>query len=373
MSESNFTDVVILAGGFGERLWPASKPDFPKQFMSLEDGTSFLQSAVLRALSINPEGKIIIVTRKDILNQVCIQCSQLKEKVTAQQKEKLAEDLLVIAEPCARHTCAPILLSCKYLDKCTGSSRHTVLVLASDHVIMPEEAFASDCKKAAKMADEGNFVCFAINPTEPSTGYGYIKGGECLDSENSVFKIDTFKEKPDAETAKAYVESGNYWWNSGMFGFTSEFFQKEIAEQEKDIAKDFEVFDSNVLPEIDLIENVRTLSRWAPMEQVYSKVKAIAVDNAVAEKTSKAVVVKASFNWDDVGSWDALEKFFTKKNPFVTEVEAENNFVYSDIPVAMCGVKDLIVVVKNGKCLVMKKGKSNLMREVVKKINPADK
>ena len=158
-----------------------------------------------------------------------------------------------------------------------------------------------------------------------------------------------------------------------MFGFTSEFFQKEIAEQEKDIAKDFEVFDSNVLPEIDLIENVRTLSRWTPMEQVYSKVKAIAVDNAVAEKTSKAVVVKASFNWDDVGSWDALEKFFTKKNPFVTEVEAENNFVYSDIPVAMCGVKDLIVVVKNGKCLVMKKGKSNLMREVVKKINPADK
>ncbi|WP_296828871.1 mannose-1-phosphate guanylyltransferase [Treponema sp.] len=368
---SNFTDIVILAGGFGERLWPASKADFPKQFLSLQNGMSFLQSAVVRSLAVSPAGKILILTRQDILKEMTLQCAGLKKFVNEAQWEKICKDLIIIAEPCARHTAAPLLLASKYLKLSDPSFTHNILVLASDHIISPVEKFVADSKKAAEAAEKGNFVCFAIKPTEPSTGYGYIKMGQSMKElqnlSEDVYKIEQFKEKPDLETAKSYLASGKYCWNSGMFGFTADFFENEMALCEPDVANAFTDFTENNLPLEENMNGIKYISQWKAMEEAYKGVKSIAVDNAIAERTSKAVVVSADFGWDDVGSWDAFEKLFDK-NENTVEVESKDNFVYSDIPVALCGVEGLTVVIKNGKALVLKKGSGSLMREVVKEV-----
>lgn len=367
----NFTDIVILAGGFGERLWPASRADFPKQFLSLQNKISFLQSAIIRSLAVSPSGKILILTRRDILEEVSLQCAALKNFVSEEEWKKVCDDLIIIAEPCARHTAAPLLLAAKYLKLSDLSKKHSILVLASDHIISPVEKFIKDSKTACEACEKGYFVCFAIKPTEPSTGYGYIKMGQSLkESEGfceDVYKIEEFKEKPDLEKAKSYLSSGKYCWNSGMFAFTADFFENEMQLCERDVADAFSNFSKNNLPSFEVLNGIKYISKWPSMEEAYKNVKAIAVDNAIAERTSKAVVVSADFTWDDVGSWDAFEKLFDK-NENTVEIESKNNFVYSDLPVALCGVEDLTVIVKNGKVLVMKKGKSSLMRDLVKEV-----
>lgn len=367
MIDSSFTDVVILAGGIGERLWPASRPDNPKQFIKLEDGISFLQASVLRALYLKPRGKILVITRADLLKPMCEQCAGLMDGLSSEDREKLEKDLCVIAEPLARHTTAPILLACRYI-KATGRDDGTVLVLASDHVITPVEKFASDCKKAAELAEKGSFVCFSIPPTEASTGYGYIRQGESLSEDGSCFKIAQFKEKPDADTARQYLESGQYFWNSGMFGFTCSFFERELLELEPDVSRAFDSLRNSADPQIKTCCGISYIDDWDLMMKAYETVPAIAVDNALAEKTTHAASVKASFNWDDVGSWDSFEKHFEHNIGEIASEDAGNNFVYSDIPVALCGVEDLIVVIKNGRALVMKKASSGRMRNLVKKI-----
>ncbi len=371
---TSFSDVIILAGGFGERLWPASRPEHPKQFLALADGISFLQAAVLRALAVKPTGKILIITREELIKPIAEHCASLASKVTAEEQEKLSKDLLIIAEPCPRHTCAPLVLACRYLELADKEERsHTMLVLTSDHVIGPIANFAADCSKAAKTAQEGYFVCFSIPPTEPSTGYGYIRMGEALSADATVATIAQFKEKPDAETARAYLESGMYAWNSGMFAFTDKFFMQEVKSYVPDIYESFKTFDGAAAPQAKTISGISYISGWQPMTDAYSTVTAIAVDNAIAERTVRAATVKASFSWDDVGSWDAFEKYFKENDDKTVEVRAANNFVYSDIPVALCGVEGLVVVIKNGCALIMKKGASGHMRELVKEVKKSGK
>lgn len=367
-----FTDVVILAGGFGERLWPASKADYPKQFLSINDGISFLQNAIIRSLALKPEGKIVIATRDGLQNEISKQCESLAINFENQSRtwesEKIKKDILVISEPVAKHTTAPIILTCHLLKLINPNINHSILVLTSDHIIEPVEAFVKDAEKAFITAGTNHFVCFGISPTEPSTGYGYIQTGNALDNENTVFKIDSFKEKPDYETAKAYLKSGNCWWNSGMFAFNADFFINELMLCTPEIAKCFEHIKNTTLPTITKINNIDNIYSWNEMNLAYEKTPSIAIDISVAEKTKEAYIVLASFNWDDVGSWDSFEKH-SKGEGKTALVDSNNCFVYSDIPVAICGLDDITVVIKNGKALVMKKGKSSLVREAVKKIS----
>ena len=363
---------IILAGGFGERLWPASRPDYPKQFMSLSSGISFLQSAILRALALHPSGKIIIITRQDLLQPVSEHCAHLTIQVDDYEREKIRNDLYIIAEPCAKHTCAPIMLSCCIVELFDKNTEHTMLVLASDHIIGPVKLFLEDSKKASEQAKKGKFVCYAIPPNEPSTGYGYIKEGNPLTEDKDIFEIAQFKEKPNLETAKQYISSGEYYWNSGMFAFTSSFFKSELKKCEPSVYNAFEDFSTFTLPAQRTINGINYIADWVPMKNAYNIVPSVAVDNAIAEKTKNAVAIKATFEWDDVGSWDAFEKLFTENAGKTVEIKSRNNFVFSDIPVALCGVKDLVVVIKNGSALVMKKGSSGLMREVVKQVKQID-
>lgn len=363
-----FSDVIILAGGFGERLWPASRPDFPKQFLSINEGISFLQNAIIRSLALKPKGKIIIATRKGLEEQISIQCSSLAKKLSANDCEKIFNDVLIVAEPMAKHTTAPVILCCHLLNKIDPSQKHSVMVLTSDHIITPVENFTSDAEKAYECALKDRFVTFGIRPTEPSTGYGYIQTGIADDNEKTVLKISSFKEKPDAETAKKYLESGNCWWNSGMFAFGCDFFINELKNCTPEIASSFENIPNEKEPSISKLNGIDFVSEWQAMCESYEKTIPMAIDIAVAEKTSHAWTVLASFMWDDVGSWDSFEKHSNGEGKKVL-VEAKNNFVYSDIPVAICGLDDITVVIKNGKALIMKKGCSAMVREVVKKID----
>ncbi len=363
------TDIIILAGGFGERLWPASSPSHPKQFMALNDNISFLQESLKRALALKISGKIIVVTRKDIENECVRQIKTLAERCEDTDAKKLLGESIVLAEPSPKHTSAAIMIGVELVQKLENESPHVFLVLTSDHVISPVKNFVKDCKNAAKMAESGNFVCFAIPPSEPSTGYGYIKAGEDLTGDDFAFRIENFEEKPELETAIKYLESGNYFWNSGMFSFDGNMFLKEMNQCSPKIYNSFLPVINGKKPVLKQNDGVYTIKSWKEMDLSYQNVPPVAVDKSIAEKTKNAAVIKATFNWTDVGSWDSFSELCTKPvNNKIAEIECSNNFVYSDIPVSLCGVSDLIVVVKNGKLLVMKKGKSSLVREAVKTI-----
>ena len=363
-----FTDVIILAGGFGERLWPASSAKFPKQFMSLEGGDSFLQAAIHRAEALNISGCILVITRKEIADTVINQCSSLEANVL--------DKLFVLNEPKPIHTAGAAALGCHFLKKLFPDKEHTILVMTSDHVITPVEAFVSDTEKAYKVAKENNFVCYAIPPEYPCTGFGYIKAGKPLESILSdvdaglsagkntppdLFIIDNFKEKPDEKTAKQYVEQG-YFWNSGMFGFSADFFLSELERHEPVVYGAFSQLKDTPDPELVVRNGVRCMETWKGLYEVYKKSPKVSIDNGIAEKTDKACAVKASFAWKDIGTWDTFSSLFTDNPETTANLDSENCFVYSDIPVALCGVSDLIVVVKNNRVLVMKKGCSQLAK-----------
>ncbi len=363
------TDVIIMAGGFGERLWPASSALFPKQFMALDGENSFMQTSILRALSVRPSGKILIVTRKDIEDECCKQVNDLASRLSKEDGEKLLSDCVVISEPCGRHTSAAILTGLYFVKKTSAEKKHTFLVLTSDHVIGPTELFASDCQSAAKAAEDGKFVCFAIPPTEPATGFGYIKAGKDLYSDEKVFEIDNFKEKPSLEIAKIYISDGNYWWNSGMFAFTADFLENEMEKCTHSVYEAFAPVKNGNAPTLSKDDSISVLSSWPELEETYKNVPEIAIDKSIAEKTKSAACVKAHFNWTDVGSWETFSELSTgSAKETSADIDGKGNFIYSDLPVALCGVENLIVVVKNGKVLVMKRGCGQLVREAVKKL-----
>lgn len=363
------TDVIIMAGGFGERLWPASSPSHPKQFMALNDNISFLQDSLLRSLALKVPGRIVIVTRRDIETECARQVKALAKRSDDSDAKKLLGDTVVLAEPSPKHTSAAIMSGVELVNKLDRNTRHVFLVLTSDHVIKPAEQFVKDCLNAASAAENGKFVCFSIAPTEPSTGYGYIKAGEDLTGEGHTFKIENFKEKPDKETARRYFDSGKYFWNSGMFAFEGRMFLDEMKSCTPKVSASFAGVEKGPSPSLKQIDGVYALDSWPELDIAYQSVPSVAVDKSIAEKSQNTAVVKASFSWTDVGSWDTFSELCTNpSNSAVVQVECSDNFVYSDIPVSLCGVSGLIVVEKNGKLLVMKKGMSSLVREAVRKI-----
>lgn len=361
-----FTDVVILAGGFGERLWPASRPDFPKQFMTLGGGMSFFQYAVVRALALRPSGKIIVVTRDGLQDRIAESCAMLTEKVSSSDADKIRADLIVVAEPFPKHTTAPVILSSILVRKFDPDSDHSMIVLTSDHIIEPVSAFAADAEKAFVSASKNHIVTFGIQPYEPSTGYGYIMTGDEEEGNSQVYRVDEFREKPDRQTAERYIASGNCRWNSGMFAFRCGFFESELKRCAPEIYDAFSAVADGAMPEISSLRGIRYIAPWREMIESYTRTPAVAIDKSVAEKTRSAYSVLASFSWDDVGSWDSFEKHCDNKTENGILVESSECFIYSDIPVAVCGLDGITVVIKNNKALVMRKGASDLVRKAVR-------
>ena len=342
-------NVFILAGGSGTRLWPASLNEYPKQFIKIQGEKSLLNLTIERALSLDIPGEIIIITLKSQLDDVIKECAPYKD----------TGKIVVLPEPVARNTATALASAAWWLKK-EGKGATTSLILPADHLIEGIELFKKNTIEADALAREDFLVTFGIPPAYPETGYGYIKKGI---SHKTGYKVESFMEKPDIETAKHFLHDGGYFWNSGMFVFKMDVFLNEIGKYSPDIIDSFSKLDK--LPEPYQKEGIKIIMEGNEVERAYKKSPSISIDYAVMEKTSLAAMVSADFSWNDIGSWDQFDtiiKNFEWAELF--EVGSSNNSVFSDIPVALCGVEDLIIVIKNGKALVCKKGASQKVKEL---------
>jgi mannose-1-phosphate guanylyltransferase/mannose-1-phosphate guanylyltransferase/mannose-6-phosphate isomerase len=382
-----FNDCIIMAGGSGTRLWPASNAQNPKQFLSLPGGKSFFSAAVDRALGVidtEGDGRVIIVAGKSHVPHIITACANYK----ARDKKHM----VVIPEPAARNTAPAISCAVTYTDWASGQDRN-ILVLTSDHIIEPLDIFKANAAAAAAFASQDKLVIFGISPKTPETGYGYIEAAEPLTipgqrvslkrydkpAEPGVFKVASFREKPDRETAEKFLAEGHFYWNSGMFAFSSRFILEELRKNAPGVILPFNKLRAPGEQSYTLIKGVKVLQDWPDLEEAYDTVQGISFDYALAERCGQTVMVEAGFEWFDVGSWDEYIKLAGNTEAEVYSSGSKGCFVNADIPVALCGVEDLIVVVRSGKngvppsVLISKKGESQRVREIVEKIKAADR
>jgi len=325
---------LILAGGSGTRLFPLSREHFPKQFIKLLDDESLFQKTVKRALLFSKPKDIYIVTNKNHRFMVIEQLSEIGVET---------ENILV--EPAAKNTLPAIYFGIKRILEENGSSK--VAVLPSDHLLEVNESYIAAFKAAENLADD-YLVTFGIKPTRPHTGYGYIKPGESI---RQGYRVDRFVEKPAFELAKQYVSEG-YLWNSGMFLFDSDVFMEECRKLAPEVVGAFE--DS--------------------IDEAYSKVPEISVDNGIMEKTDRAAVVILDTFWSDIGSFDAVYDVMGKdgeenavKGEYIG-VDSKSNLIVSDRLVATIGIKDMVIVDTKDVVLICPKKDAQRVKEVVKRL-----
>ena len=358
-------NVFILAGGSGTRLWPASNKNNPKQFLTVKDGKSLILLTIERALNLAPDIQVFIITLKDQMDGIINECNKLK---------KGRDRIFILPEPAARNTAPAIAVCASYLiEHSRGSEK--ILVLPADHLIEPASAFAVNVEEAEQLAEKDYLVTFGIKPDYPSSAYGYIETG---DKELNGFRVNSFKEKPNKQTAEKFIQKGNYFWNSGMFVFKAERFWEELETGSPEIASVFTGIGEN--QPVTQKNGIKIIMDNKRTEDVYKKSPKNSIDYAVMEKCSKVALVPATFDWNDIGSWDEMAELPPSpvsglQSPSLFSIESKNNFILSDIPVALCGVEDLMVIQKNGSLLICRKGKGQLVKdavELIKKQNHTD-
>ena len=342
---------LILAGGSGTRLWPASRAATPKQYLSFDGGPSYLQQALLRARAVASD-LTVVVTAEDQVEAVATQHAALGAAAGG-------EACCIVGEPAARNTAPAIALGARVAARLSGSAADpALLVLSSDHAIEPEEAFVSDVRAGQRLAQQGWLTTFGIRPTRPETGYGYLElGAELSDG----FQVAAFHEKPDRETAGRFLAAGGFLWNAGIFLFPLELLTTELQCHAAEIAA---ALERTAVPLPAAGRGPAIVAPTPELRATYRDLAAISIDYALMERSSRVAAVRASFRWSDVGSWDELARIATGDAP-VAETEARRNTVFSDLPVALAGVDDLVVVVRNGAVLVTRKGRTQLVRDAV--------
>lgn len=332
--------VVILAGGGGTRLFPLSRQGYPKQFLKIGDEASLLAQTIQRFLPVAAAADLVIVTNKEYLHHV-----------QAELKACDIEDAHIILEPVARNTAPAIALAARYcIEKLGASDDEVIFVTPADHIIQPVDVFCKSVKIAADMAAQGKIVTFGIKPDKPETGYGYIQAGAVC---GAGFKVDSFKEKPNADMAGKYVQAGNYYWNSGLFGFTIGCLQAELKMYAPEIA-------------------ALSTKPWAVVIENFAEMPNISIDYAVAERSKEVITIPLTAYWNDIGSWDAIYDVM-KKDEKGNAVEGDcllldsaNSLVLgrSRLMVGI-GLEDLLVVETDDVILVAKKGESQKVKDVV--------
>ena len=348
-------DILILAGGSGTRLWPASLSRFPKQYIKVKGEDSLLALTIKRALALNPAGKIYIISLKSQMEELIKECAPFAS----------TGKIAIIPEPAARNTAPAIGIAVRALEL-LGKSDDSLLVLPADHMIENIEKFRACVEKADVLSRIGHLVTFGIQPLYPETGYGYIEQGE---PKATGYIVKSFREKPDLETAKKFLADGNYLWNSGMFCFTGKTYWNQLSEHSKEMADAIGTVKATGEYTKD---GIQILMDTEEVAEAYTKSPANSIDYAVMEKSSLSAVVSADFDWNDIGSWDQFETLLRNQNAKdVYLTGCRNTTVFSDIPVALCDVEDITVVIKNGKALICRKGSSQKVKEVRKQIEDA--
>ena len=313
---------VIMAGGRGGRFWPMGRKKNPKQLLPLLGESSMLRDTVDRLEGLAAKDHILIMTNSDIA-----------DKVRSQLPDIPAENIIV--EPEGRDTAPCIALAAALLSRRDPES--VMCVMPADHVIQPTEVFQQTLRKAGELAQaEELLITLGIPVTMPATGYGYIKLGDKISEDFN--RIAEFKEKPSAEVAREFMESGSYLWNSGIFIWRTSV-----------ILKEFETFQS------DMYETVKLWLSGVDYQSNFRTMKKISIDYAILENTRKAAVCRAPFRWNDIGSWKVLKEFRESNDlgsvvgSKVYTLDSSDNLIVSDdsCAVAVIGLSN-IAVIKSG-------------------------
>lgn len=339
---------VILAGGSGTRLWPLSREAYPKQFISLVDGQSLFQQTLSRVSHLPQCAKPIVVGNE-----------QHRFLMAEQIRQSQMKECTILLEPSFKGT-APAVALAAIQAVAHNNNDALLLVLPADHVISDLEGFLRTVLIGKESAKSGKLVTFGVVPTAPETGYGYIQKGACL---GKTFEIANFVEKPNQQTAKRYVESQNYYWNSGMFLFSAAAFLQELLLHAPEIYHAAKSAYSDGKQCEDFIRPNATEFQLCPINSL---------DYAVMEKTSNAVVVPLESPWNDVGAWDAISDLFSKDdagNSCTGDVivkHCEDSLVQSHHRlVVSIGMKNVVIIETPDAVLVMDKAHSQEIKPVI--------
>jgi mannose-1-phosphate guanylyltransferase/mannose-1-phosphate guanylyltransferase/mannose-6-phosphate isomerase len=340
---------VILSGGSGTRLWPLSRGQYPKQFLPLVSTHTMLQETVLRLVGLVDLKAPIAVCNEDHRFMMAEQLWEIGTKPSA-----------IILEPIGKNTAPAVAMAALS----ALSEDDVLLVLPADHVIGNLPAFHQAIKQAATLAEQGFMVTFGIVPNEPETGYGYIKRDAV--KQGDAFKVASFVEKPELETAKLYLQSGDYYWNSGMFAFTAGAFLKELEKFNPQMLSVCRQALKAAKIDMDFVRLDKSIFSTCPADSI---------DYAIMEKTDKAVVIPLDADWNDVGSWSALWDV-TEKDAFgnavsgdVMTVDTRNSYIFAEHKlVTVIGVKDLIIVETKDAVMIAGKDRVQDVKQVVEQL-----
>ncbi len=343
---------VIMAGGVGSRFWPRSRERSPKQVLEIVGPGTMIQNTVKRIESFIQPENIYIITNK-------IQKDIIAEQLPAIPKNN------ILVEPFGRNTAPCIALAAHWIRR--RDPEAVMLVLPADHLISEHDKFWAIVQKAIMVAETSNaLVTIGIKPTHPETGYGYIQYDDLEDRNpffnDHIYRVKTFAEKPNYETAVKFLESGDFLWNSGMFIWRASFILEEIERLLPEIAEQLQ----KVAYSIGSEEYESTL------ERAYGLIRGISIDYGVMEKAKSVYVAVADFGWSDVGSWDEVKRLTPVDEDgnalrgTVVVRDASGNYIDAGNKlVAVIGVKNLIVVSTDDAVLICDQGRSQEVKEIV--------
>lgn len=351
---------VIMAGGVGTRFWPKGTTKIPKQFLKIaSDNDTLLQMTYKRLEGLFYDSKIFVVTNTLYKNEVKKQLPKIPDEN-------------IICEPMGRNTGPCIGLACLFINQ--FEPKANVLVVAADHLIKDVNEFHRVIKSGLKFVnDNGGIVTLGIHPTMPETGYGYIqydadkvieveleKNGDS--SIEKIYKVKTFAEKPNPQLAMAFLESGDFLWNSGMFIFRTDTMMGEIYNYMPDLFESLHRLSGNLLS--------NDFPKY--LEDEYSKLKSISIDYGVMEKSQNVYIIRSHFGWNDVGAWDEVYNIKDKNSDGnvnqgrTVTINTKNCLIINDQKiVATIGVEDLLIINTENGLLICKRGEAQSVKEVV--------
>lgn len=337
---------VIMAGGTGSRLWPLSRAGYPKQLLPLYEKTTMLQSTVLRLTDLPVQSSITV-------------CNEENRFMVAEQLRNIDALSTIILEPEGRNTAPTIALAA--LEK--ELEDPVLLVLAADHIVQNQQKFTDAIAKSLPLAESGKLVTFGIVPTEPQVGFGYIERGAEI---GNGYWVKSFREKPPAEVAQEYLDSGHYYWNSGIFMFRASRYLEELQENRPDIVSACRAAMESKARDLDFLRVGNAAFAKCPTESI---------DCAVMEQTNDAVVVPIDAGWSDIGSWSSLADLSEQDdngNTAIGDVKilaSENSYVRSeDKLVAAIGVSDLVIVSTKDAVLVASKDDAQDVKRITQEL-----
>lgn len=352
---SNPIYALILAGGSGERFWPLSRRNRPKQLLRLVSERTLLEETIARLDGLVPSERILILTNVE-------QEKAVRELLKGFPKQN------IIAEPAKRDTAAAVALGAGWVAARDHSA--TMLALPADHVIADRAAFQETMKTAAAAAEEtGALVTIGIKPTWACPGFGYIEQGEPVrlrgDGKIAVHRVVRFREKPNVDLAESFLRKGNFRWNAGMFVWPVPTVLSEFNRHAPELA--------------DFISQVRSSKDLDKvLHERFAKLPRISFDYAIMEKADRVLVVEASFDWDDVGSWQAVARYFKNDehgnaaNTALIALDSSDNVIFNDgeTTVALLGVHNLIVVRTADAILICHRHQAEKIKNLVGKLPP---